>query len=106
MPGRPFEYNTIRIPRASLDQAMSYAKGRLPGTGAEPFDFTCANCSHFAGDVLAQGGFKGMGNGRALGLWNDFTNFSTAKGMAYTSPSLAKPPFWMQTPQQAPNGKK
>ncbi len=106
MPGRPFEYNTIRIPRASLDQAMSYAKGRLPGTGAEPFDFTCANCSHFAGDVLAQGGFKGMGNGRALGLWNDFTNFSTAKGMAYTSPSLAKQPFWMQTPQQAPNGKK
>lgn len=106
-PGRPFEYNTIRIPRASVDNAMSHAKGRLPGSGIESFDFKCANCSHFAADVLAQGGFKGMGNGRALGLWNDFTNFSKGTSMTYASPMWAKPPFWMQTPQPAtPGGKK
>lgn len=106
MPGRPFEYSSLRIPRASVEQAAAYAKGRLPGTGVEPFDFKCANCSHFAGDVLAQGGFKGMGNGRALGLWNDFTNFNNATSMSYAAPWFAKPPFWMQTPQKASAGAK
>ncbi|MBK5571157.1 DUF6531 domain-containing protein, partial [Ensifer sp. SSB1] len=106
MPGRPFEYNTMRIPRASVDQAMSYAKGRMPGTGVEQFDFGCANCSHYAGDVLAQGGFKGMGNGKALGLWNDFTNFSKSTSMSYSAPWFAKPPFWMQMPQPSSAGGK
>jgi RHS repeat-associated protein len=106
MANRPFEYSTIRIPRASANQAMSYAKGRIPGTGVEPFDFTCANCSHFVGDTLAQGGFKGMGNGKALGLWNDFTNFNNSSKMSYAAPWFAKPPFWMQTPQPASAGGK
>ncbi len=83
---------------------MSYAKGRMPGTGVEQFDFGCANCSHYAGDVLAQGGFKGMGNGKALGLWNDFTNFSKSTSVSYSAPWFAKPPFWMQTPQRSSAG--
>ena len=105
--GRPFEYDSIRIPRGMADQAADYARGRLPGTGSEPFDFRCANCSHFAGDLLGQGGFRGMGNGRASGLWNDFTSFNKGVGMSYAAPFWAKPPFWMQTPQpSAPSGKK
>lgn len=106
MPNRPFDYSTIRIPRASAEQAMSYAKGRMPGTGVEDFDFKCANCSHFVGDVLAEGGFKGMGNGRALGLWNDFTNFNNSSKMSYAGPWFAKPPFWMQAPETSSAGGK
>ncbi|UAY05830.1 hypothetical protein LAC80_36345 (plasmid) [Ensifer adhaerens] len=31
---------------------MSYAKGRMPGSGVEWFDVGCANCAHYAGDLL------------------------------------------------------
>ena len=57
--------------------------------------------------MLAQGGFKGMGNGKALGLWNDFTNFNKSTSTSYGAPWFAKPPFWMQMPQpSSPGGKK
>jgi RHS repeat-associated protein len=100
LPERPFEYSSIRVPKSSVDQAMSYAKGRIPDTGLEPFDFKSANCSHFAGDVLNAGGFKGMGNGRASGLYNDFTNFNAATKSTYASPFWAKAPVSSSPPKK------
>jgi len=90
----PFEYESLRVPESSAEEAMSYARDRLAADAQtpEPFDFRCANCSHFAGDVLGRGGFRGMGNGRATGLWSDFTNFGLARDMTYSTPFWAKPP--------------
>ncbi len=89
---RPFEYDSVRVPKLSAADAMNYARNRTTTDPREPFDFNCANCSHFAGDVLAKGGFRGMGNGRASGLWSDFTNFNVAKRMAPMAP------FWTRVP--------
>jgi hypothetical protein len=96
----PFEYEAIRVPRASAARAMDYGQSRLSMNLVEPFDANCANCSHFAGDVLAQGGFRGMGNGRAVGLYNDFTNFVSATNMSYSAP------FWARQPDQSTPAKK
>jgi RHS repeat-associated protein len=90
---RPFEYESIRVPRSAAERAMNYAQERVNQNNlTEPFDATCANCSHFAGDVLAQAGFRGMGNGRASGLFSDFTNFNAATIMSYAAP------FWARIP--------
>jgi hypothetical protein len=71
----------------------SYARDRVSESGGpKPFDFQCQNCSHFAGDVLARAGFRGMGNGRASGLWSDFTNFGRATTSSYSAP------FWLRLP--------
>ena len=90
---RPFEYESIRVPRSAAERALNYAQERVNQNQlTEPFDATCANCSHFAGDVLAQAGFRGMGNGRASGLFSDFTNFIAATNMSYSAP------FWARLP--------
>lgn len=96
----PFEYQSIRVPRAAAARAMDHGQSRLSMNLVEPFDANCANCSHFAGDVLAQGGFRGMGNGRAGGLYNDFTNFVAATNMSYSAP------FWVRLPEQSAPAKK
>jgi RHS repeat-associated protein len=90
----PFEYESINVMRSSAARALEYGQRRVQTTPLEPFDANSANCSHFAGDVLAQGGFRGMGNGRAVGLYNDFTNFVAARNMTYSTP------FWVRLPEQ------
>lgn len=92
---RPFEYDSMRVARSSNKEAMNYAQDRvnISELNPEPFDARCANCSHFAADVLAKAGFRGMGkNGKASGLFSDFTNFNTAKSMSYSAP------FWVKLP--------
>lgn len=90
----PFEYESRRVPESSGEKMMSYARDRLAADARspEPFDFECANCSHFAGDVLGRGGFRGMGDGTATGLWSDFINFGRAQDMTHATPFWAKPP--------------
>lgn len=87
---RPFEYETVKIPKGSVEEAMNYGKNRLKQHLNEPFDRDCQNCSHFAADMLGKAGFKGMGNGRASGLFSDFTNFGTGTNMTYASPFWSK----------------
>jgi hypothetical protein len=88
------------VPRESAVEAMNYAQERISQTPLEPFDQNCANCSNFVADVLARAGFRGMGNGRASGLFNDFTNLSSATRSAYGAP------FWARLPELSTPPKK
>lgn len=87
---RPFEFESMKVSRSANKEAMSYAKDRMFWHLIEPFDRDCMNCSHFAADVLGKAGFKGMGNGKASGLYSDFTNFNRATNMSYASPFWAR----------------
>ncbi len=86
---RPFEYSYIRVSARNAARAMEYASDRTNGTLPEPFDFDCANCSHFAADVLAEAGFRNFGNGRGSGVHNNFVNYSIARMMAYAGGLLS-----------------
>jgi RHS repeat-associated protein len=84
--GRPFEYDSIRIPRASTQRAQTYAGERSSISPFEGFDQDSANCSHFGADVLNEAGFRNFGTGRGSGLWSNFRNFGIARDMAYSAP--------------------
>jgi RHS repeat-associated protein len=88
-----FNYEFIKVSKNASQRASGYAQSRTSTQHLiEPFDKNCANCSHFAADVLGEAGFKGLGNGRASGLFNDFTNFNIATNMSYAAP------FWARLP--------
>ncbi len=86
---RPFEYSVQRISSRNASRASEYANTRMRQNGVEPFDFDCANCSHFAADVLGQAGFRNFGNGRGSGVYNNFVNFGIARSMSYLGSILA-----------------
>jgi len=85
-PGRPFEYDSIRIPRDSVARARAHAEERIAVDLFEGFDSVCKNCSHFASDVLTEGGFRNFGTGRGSGLQSNFRNFGIAIDSAYSAP--------------------
>ncbi|MGF1481958.1 MAG: RHS repeat-associated core domain-containing protein [Cyanophyceae cyanobacterium] len=89
---RPFEYSDIRVSRTAAESALQYARQRIETSPPEPFDFQCANCSHFVSDVLGAAGFRGLGTGRGSGVYGNFINFAISRAMSYAAPLLAPTP--------------
>lgn len=89
-PGRPFEYDSLRIGSLRANKAQKYANNRITNNPYEPFNQDNANCSHFAADVLNEAGFRDFGTGKASGVWNNLRNFITSRDTAYSAPFYAE----------------
>jgi RHS repeat-associated protein len=94
----PWRYETIRVPRSIADMMSGYARSRM--SQSEPFAFGTQSCGNFTSDVFAAGGLRGMASSDgAIGVYNNVSNFFTARNMSYAAG------FWGSLRDSTPNRK-